>query len=176
MMEYQNNYTTQNDGAFGWEDEIQRESSFVPLPEGDYRFTIEKFDRARYNGGDKVPACNKAVVTFRIDAPDGSSMTLVENFLLHQKMEWKLSEFFASVGMKQKEERVRMQWTPQLIGKQGVCRIVINNYKDKDGNERSNNRIEKLYPSYDQPVLAPPVQPSAQYQQAATSAWKRGAF
>ena len=31
-----------------WNDEIEQESSFVLLPEGNYRFKVEKFDRARH--------------------------------------------------------------------------------------------------------------------------------
>lgn len=190
-MEYQNPYNSynqqaQNDGSFGWDDVIKEESSFTLLPEGNYRFTIKSFSKARYNGGDKIPACNKAIVTFDVFTPDGKSTELSENFLLHQKMEWKLSEFFASVGLKNKNEPVRMLWTPELIGKSGICKIIVHNYK-KDGEDRQINRIEKLYPSYDQPqISSQPVrpnpayaqQPAPQYQQPAPSqcGWTQGKF
>ena len=72
-------------------------------------------------------------------------------------MEWKLSEFFASVGLKRKDEPVRMIWTPELIGKQGVCKVIVHTYK-KDGEDRQTNRIDKLYPSYDQPQIMRPAQ------------------
>lgn len=58
----------------GWDDEIQQESSFILLPEGDYRFTVEKFDRARHAGSANIPPCNKAIVHFRVFSPDGSSV------------------------------------------------------------------------------------------------------
>ena len=46
---------------FGWDDEIQRDDSpFQVLPEGDYNFTVKKFERARHSGSEKIPACNKA--------------------------------------------------------------------------------------------------------------------
>lgn len=176
-MDYQNNYANpynsyqqqaQGNGVLGWDDEIKEESSYVLLPEGDYRFTIKKFDKGRYDGGEKIPACPKAIVTFTVYAPDGRSTDLQENFLLHNKMEWKLSEFFASVGLKKKNEPVRMAWTPELIGKSGICKIVVHNYK-KDGEDRQTNRIDKLYPSYDQPSMPPPAQ---QYQQ--TQPWQQG--
>ena len=71
------NYNTTAQGhELGWEDEIQQESSFILLPEGDYRFTVEKFDRARHNGSDKIPPCNKAILHFRVFSPDGSSVLL----------------------------------------------------------------------------------------------------
>ena len=48
----------------GWEDVIEKENQFIILPEGDYDFTVESFDRARHNGSEKVPACNKAYISF----------------------------------------------------------------------------------------------------------------
>lgn len=177
-MDYQdqnpyNSYSqqAQNNGAFGWDDEIKEESSFTLLPEGNYIFAIKKFEKARYDGGSKIPACPKAIVTFTVTAPDGSSVELTENFLLHQKMEWKLSEFFASVGLKKKGEPVRMLWSPELIGKQGVCKLIVHSYK-KDGEDRQINRIDKLYPSYDQPVITPP----AQNPQPPQGGWTQGKF
>lgn len=185
MDNYSNPYNSyqqqaQDSGVLGWDDEIREESSFTLLPEGDYRFTIKKFDKGRYEGGAKIPACPKAIVTFTVYAPDGSSTELQENFLLHKKMEWKLSEFFASVGMKRKDEPVRMLWTPELIGKTGVCKVIVHTYQ-KDGEDRQTNRIDKLYPSYEQPALPPPVQ--QQYQQPQQpqyappqQSWNQGKF
>ena len=166
-MDYQNpynsNYNQQPQSEeLGWDDEIKEENSFVLLPEGDYPFSVKKFEKGRYAGGDKMQACNKVSVTFTIYAPDGKTTDITENYYLLRRMEWKLSEFFASIGMKKKEETVKMCWTPQIIGKQGVCKIVVHKYK-KDNEERQTNRIDKLYPSYAQPATAPPVQ--SQYQQ-----------
>lgn len=160
---YQNAYpqtpAPQNDGALGWEDEIQQESSFTLLPEGDYYFTVAKIDKARHEGSAKISACPKAIVQFTVEAPDGTATTVTENFLLHQKMEWKLSQFFAAIGMKQKGEKLRMNWSPALIGKRGICKIIVHEYTGNDGQTHKTNRIEKLYPSYEQPVMQPSVRP-----------------
>lgn len=165
---YQNQYNQQmpqTDGALGWGDQITQENQFVLLPAGDYRFEIKKFERGNFEGSEKISACPKAIITFEVTAPDGSSATLTENYLLHTKMEWKLSEFFAAIGMKQKGQPAVMQWSQDLIGKTGVCKVIVHKYK-KDGEDRETNRIDKLYPSYDQPVLPPPQQiaPPPQYQ------------
>lgn len=186
---YQQNAAPQNDGVYDWDSTIQQESSFVLLPAGDYRFTIEKFERARYNGGDKIPPCPKAIVTFRVHAPDGTSTLITENYLLHQKLEGKLSEFFASIGLKKKGEPMRMLWTPELMGKSGVCKVYVDNYKGNDGQDKQSNKIKMLYPAYDQPALAPPVQqqyappvqqqtaPPAQQQYAQPARnWTPGSF
>lgn len=168
---YQNNYQQnqgynqpESDGAFGWDDEIEKEDAFTLLPEGDYWFKIMKVDKGRYDGGDKISACPKAIVEFAVMSPDGNTVKLTENFLLHQKMEWKLSQFFASIGMKQKGEKLKMNWSPAIIGKTGVCKVIVHTYT-KNGSERQTNRIDTLYPSYDQPTLPPPAQAQQTYSQ-----------
>ena len=50
-----------------WNDEIEKDSDFTLLPEGDYDFTVESFERGRHPGSDKLPACNKAILKLRID-------------------------------------------------------------------------------------------------------------
>ena len=39
-----------------WNDEIEKDSDFTLLPEGDYDFTVESFERGRHPGSDKLPA------------------------------------------------------------------------------------------------------------------------
>lgn len=177
---YQNNYQQnqgynqpESDGAFGWDDEIEKEDAFTLLPEGDYWFKIMKVDKGRYDGGEKISACPKAIVEFEVMSPDGNTVKLTENFLLHQKMEWKLSQFFASIGMKQKGEKLKMNWSPAIIGKTGICKVIVHTYT-KDGAERQTNRIDKLYPSYEQPNLPPPVQAQQTYQQPVYSQPQQG--
>ena len=160
---YQQNTAPANDGALGWDDEIEKDDAFTVLPEGDYWFRIMKVEKGYYDGSEKISACPKAIVEFEVTSPDGSKVTLTENFLLHQKLEWKLSQFFASIGMKQKDEKRRMNWSPAIIGKTGICKVIVHTYT-KDGSERQTNRIDKLYPSYDQPNLPPPAQAQNSYQ------------
>lgn len=150
-MDYQNNYAqTNNDGCFGWDDEIQKEDSFVLLPEGDYPFTVLKVERQRYNPkqGSKLPACNMAEVTFSVGGE-----TLTENFILHSKMEWKLSALYAAIGMKQKGEKVRMNW-PGIVGRSGFCRIVVEKYTKNDGSEGTSNKFGRFYAPWDENYAA----------------------
>ena len=153
---------SQNAGhELGWDDEIQEESSgLILLPEGDYRFTVEKVERARHLGSAKVPPCNKAIVTFRVFGNNGETAWITEQYLLYSDFEWKLSAFFASIGLKGKEEKVKMRWM-ESIGKSGVCKVCIENYHKKTDQAGENtgysNKIKKLYPSYDQPALSAPA-------------------
>ena len=38
------------DRELGWDDVIEKDSNFVTLPEGDYDFVIDHFERARHPG------------------------------------------------------------------------------------------------------------------------------
>ena len=170
---YQQNSAPMSDGAFGWDDEIENEDAFVLLPEGDYWFKIMKIDKGRYDGGPKISACPKAIVTLEIICPDGKTVTLTEQLLLHQNVEWKLSQFFASIGMKAKDEKVKMNWSPAIIGKTGICKIIVHKYT-KDGSDHETNRVDKFYPSYDQPNLPPPQQAQQTYSQPTYQAPPQG--
>ncbi|MCD8382282.1 MAG: DUF669 domain-containing protein [Clostridiales bacterium] len=166
-MEYQSNNGYQqpaNDGCLGWDDEIQREDSYTLLDEGDYAFTVTKVERARYNPkpGGKIPACNQATVSFQV-GPTGEVMT--ENFLLHTRMEWKISALYAAIGMKQQGERVRMNW-PAVIGRSGYCHVTVREYKKDDGSTGKSNSISKYYAPWDPEyanLQAAQQQPTQQY-------------
>lgn len=162
----ENNYT------YDWDSEINNESSeFVLLPEGDYDFTVEKFERGTFDGSDKLPSCKKAIVTFTIwGAEDKISIT--ENFLLCSKLEWKLSSLFLSVGMKKHGEPLRMNWTG-LVGQKGRCHVFAETGKNSD---KLFNRIKKFY-AYDEDVqtIKPASQP-VQYNTTSSSGWQAGKF
>lgn len=164
---------------YGWEDEISDEGSeFVLLPEGDYDFTVSKIERGRHPGSEKLPACNKAIVTLTVWGQD-DCIDITENFMLCNKMEWKLSQFFLALGMKKHGEPLRMNWTG-AVGKKGKCHVYVDNYKNKNGEDRQSNKIKKYY-AYDEQVQT--VQPNTQQtyntqyaQPAAAPTWKAGTF
>jgi hypothetical protein len=173
----QNNYQqpAQNGNALGWDDDFEaQESSFVLLPEGDYAFEITKLEKARHSGSEKVPPCNKAIVTFCVHAQQGDTY-ITENYLLID-LDWarrKMTEFFSAIGFAEKGgQRVRMHWGNDLIGRRGVCHVAPRKYKNNDGDERETNDLKKLYPIWNQPNLepiAPPqntgyMQPNQGYQ------------
>lgn len=128
--------------VLGWDDEISKESQFLLLPEGDYPFTITHYEKGYHNGSEKIPACPMAIVFFSVSGKDGTA-ELRQQFYLHTKMEWKLSELFMSVGLKKKGEPLRMQWD-KLPGLSGKCKVT-----QKPGTQDPSkifNQIDKLYP------------------------------
>ena len=129
---------------FGWDDEIQSDAQeFVLLPEGDYNATIEKVDRGRSKGEGKLPPCNMAIVYFTVYGDHGEEVSLRENYILHERMEWKLSELFRGTGLKKEGEKIRMNWGA-LLGK--TVRAHITQEPGLKDPSKMFNRIEKLYP------------------------------
>lgn len=154
---------------YGWDDEISDEGEkFTPLPEGDYDFTVSNIERARHGGSEKMPPCNMAKVTVTVWGVD-KKVEITENLFLCNKMEWKLSQFFLSIGLKKHGEPLKMNWGAAQ-GKTGKCRIYIDNYKKKDGSNGQSNKIRKFY-AYDEDVttLSPKTNtaPQQTYQQPA---------
>lgn len=131
--------------AFGWDDEIEKDGSdFILLPEGDYEFTVESFERARHNGSEKLPPCNKAILKLRIETPEGVAL-VTHNLFLHTKTEGMISAFFTAIGQKKKGEKIKMNWNA-VIGAKGKCKICIHEWTGDDGETRQGNQVKKFYP------------------------------
>lgn len=131
------------DRELNWDDEIFNDSNFVELPEGDYDFTIDHYERGRSQGSDKIPPSNMAIVFFNVRSADGQEATIKENYILHSKLEWKLSELFCGVGLKKKGEKLRMNWNA-LPGLSGRAQISLD--PDKKDPTKKYNHIKKIYP------------------------------
>lgn len=172
----------ENNEVLDWDDEISEEGSeFIVVPEGDYKFTVTKFERGNYepSATSKIPACKMAIVTFTIQAPEGD-ITIKENFQLCKKMEWKLSSLFLSIGLKKHDEPLRMNWQA-ITGCTGYCHVYVDNYTKKDGSSGQSNKIKKLYAYDEQPKdlrAATTVQTAAYTPQYAANntGWKPGSF
>ena len=174
MTEQYNNFERE----FGWDDVIQQDQEFVLLPEGLYEFTVTGFERARHtpSGNGKLPACNKAIVSIEVVAPQGT-VTMKHNLFLHSSTEGMLSAFFGSIGQKKKGEPLKMDWNT-IIGTRGVCKLFIDTYKGNQLNKiKSMLYPEDVNPEY---VLNRTQQPVQQFQQQVaqqpTQQWTGGAF
>lgn len=151
---------------FGWDDEIQNDGSpFQVLPEGDYRFTVKKFERARHSGSEKVPACNKAILTITVFNSEASG-EVQTNLFLHSKFEWKLCQFFVAIGQRKHGEVMRMNWGA-VPGSGGVCHVGIRKWSGNDGKERESNEITEFY----DPESAPQVEATQPHTQTTAQGW-----
>lgn len=129
----------------GWDDEIEKDGGdFILLPDGDYDFIVESFERGRHPGSEKLPPCNKAMLKIRIDSEEGAAV-ISHNLFLHTKTEGMISAFFSSIGQKKKGEKVKMNWNA-VIGATGRCKVVVRKWTGDDKEERQSNDIKKFYP------------------------------
>lgn len=150
----------------GWEDEIEKDGGdFILLPEGDYDFTVTKFERARFQGSQKMPACNQAKIELTVHSPQHGDVVVFHNLYLHTKTEGLLSNFFAGIGQKKKGERLRMNWNA-VIGAKGRLKLIVNHFKGKDGSDKTNNQVGKFY-SPEELNGQQGQAPAKQYQQPA---------
>ncbi len=160
------------EGALSWDSPIEKESNFVLLPPGEYPFTVKKMERATYQ-----PSPNSSIrdVSPKADLEilvrgNGEETTVLENLILHSKMEWKLSQFFIAIGQKKSGEPLNPNWG-MVPGATGMCKVIIDKYTTKNGAEREVNRIDEFLqptaqtqPTYQQPNV--PVQQPATTQNA----------
>lgn len=127
----------------GWDDEIEKESDFVLLPEGDYNFTVSAFERGRHEGSEKLPPCNKAIISLHIESNEVNT-TIKHNLFLHTKTEGMLSAFFCAIGQKKHGEKLKMNWTA-VVGAKGRCKVGIRNWTSKNNELMQSNEIKKFY-------------------------------
>lgn len=133
-----------NDMLMDWDDAIENDGQeFVILPEGDYNFTVTDFERGRFPGSAKIPACNKATLTLQVNTADGIA-AIKTDLILYRSLEWRISAFFRCIGQKKHGERLVMNWNT-VVGSRGRAHFKPRNYTDRDGNERQANDVDKFY-------------------------------
>lgn len=125
---------TEVEAELDWDSEIEKDAgNFVLLPDGEYDYEVVGFERARYNGGEKLPPCNQAKLKIQITSPEGIT-TINHNLFLHSKCEGVLSSFFCSIGQKKHGEKLKMDWS-KVIGSKGRAKVATKIYNEKTYNE-----------------------------------------
>jgi len=94
--------------AMEYDGVIDTDDQFVILKKGTYAFKVTSVKKARHDGtGGINVVCPKVFVEVEFVQ---SGATSREQFFLVQKMKWKLSEFFRSIGLKKHGEPLKMDW------------------------------------------------------------------
>lgn len=149
-----------------WDDEIEHDSGeWVLLPEGEYPFTVKGFERKRFAGSAKLPPCNSAELTIEIDGGNAGTTTIKHTLFLHTKTEGLLCAFFTAIGQRKPGEKLRMNW-PTVIDSKGRCKVIVDNWTNKDGEPRQNNKIKNFVEPQESTAATPP----------AASGWEAGRF
>lgn len=142
-------YNEQNNMCMDWNDAIESDGQeFVILEEGDYNFEVVEFERGRYPGSAKIPACNKASLTLAVITAEGKRATVKFDLILYRSLEWKISQFFRSIGQKKHGERLVMDWN-KVLGSKGRAHFKPRTYTTNEGEERKANDVVNFY-DYDE--------------------------
>lgn len=138
---------SEQDRVFSWDDVITKdESEFTLIPEGEYDYTVERVERSDYAGGNKIPPCPKATIHIQVYDKDGDMIGKTsENLFLHSKQEWKLSEFFRSIGQKKHGEPLVMNWN-EVPASSGRCKITVRKFEKQNGGTGESNNVTFLDP------------------------------
>jgi hypothetical protein len=126
-----------------WNDSIEEDGQeYILLPDGEYNFTVTNFERGRFPGGPKVPACNKSTITVQVDTKDGIA-TVKFDLLLYRALEWRISSFFRCIGQKKHGEKLTMDWN-KVIGSKGRAHFKQRAYTNNQGEEKFTNDIHRF--------------------------------
>lgn len=140
-MEQYNNQNMERE--LGWEDEIVNDGQeYIDIPDGEYDFLVESIDLGRFQGSAKIPSCKQVKITLVIEVPGIGPASISTNLILHSILEWKVSEFFASIGLKQKGTPFKMRWNIQ--GAKGRCKI---SHRMHDG--KTYNDVKRFIPMWE---------------------------
>ena len=126
-----------------WNDAIVEDGQeFITLEEGDYNFTVTAFERGRFPGSTKIPACNKATITVAVDTPEGRASVRVD-LILYRTLEWRISAFFRCIGQKKHGERLVMDWN-KVVGSRGRAHFKPRTYTNSYGEEKTANDVDRF--------------------------------
>ena len=144
----------------GWDDTIQEDGQeLILLDEGDYNFIVTNFERGRFPGGQKIPACNKATITVQIETDKGLSVIKFD-LLLYRSVEWRISSFFRCIRQKKHGEKLTMNWHT-VIGSVGRAHVTQRKYTNNYGEEKTVNDIGRFIdydPKFFNEMLGAPVE------------------
>lgn len=136
-------YVKNNDVALDWDDVIEDDGQeFIILPEGDYEFEVVGFERADFKGSSKMSPGNKVILSLQVTTDKGIANVRTD-LIMNRVMEWRISAFFRSIGLKKHGEKLKMDWSRVLQAK-GRARFKPRTYMD-NGTERQVNDLVRFY-------------------------------
>lgn len=146
------------------------------LPEGFYPFRVERMERERYQGSQKMPQCPMAKLTLAVAGTDGRETAVQQRLYITRNQLWKVSRFMESVGRgRNADGKVIIDWGG-IEGTGGFVKLKVRSYTGRDGQERQTNDVEwfvkpeeqqEAWESYDAACRAAAAQAAPAQQQAA---------
>lgn len=114
------------------------EYNFSALPPGNYDFEVISHEKTFSKN-------NNPMVNLVLRLTDGNNEGYARTQLtLVKSAEWKLSQFFRSIGLKKHGERIQMNWD-KVDGAKGRLKNKNRTFKGRDGDEVAVNDIDRFY-------------------------------
>ena len=131
------------DEALGWDDEAQASSGeYTVLAPGEYTYRVDRFERQRFGGSDKMAACPMALLTLSCANAQGAQGALQVRLYLSRRQAWKLTQFFKSCRLIDPGiadgTSYQMPWG-QVVG--AVGKVVVSN---REYNGKTYNDVERF--------------------------------
>lgn len=110
-----------------WDSEVTTDDPvFEMISEGEHPFIVANFEKSRSKAGAPM-----AVVTLAVFEDKNTSFEVKEFLPLMKKMEWKISRFFISLGLKEKgDDHYKPEWD-RIRNQSGILRIKHEEYNGK---------------------------------------------
>lgn len=123
----------------GWDDEITvADGEFTVLEPGKYTYRVDRFERGRYEGGEKMGPCPVAKLTLACANSSGAEASVTVNLYLNRRQMWKITQFFKSCALISptlpEGTAYAMPWN-QVVGAVGSCSIRNREYNGRTYNE-----------------------------------------
>lgn len=128
------------DEVFGWDDEVDATATapeYVVLEPGLYSFTVQKFERKRFNGSAKMPPC--AMAELQLQCTNGKQIgNVFVRLYLCRSQAWKINELFKCCSLLDEEDdgltNTHYPWD-KVVGARGVVKIKQREYNGKTYND-----------------------------------------
>ena len=139
-----NNFNETLSTNLDWDSQIENVAKQIMLEDGTYQFEVTELERSRYEGSERIPSCNMAVITLKITTSEGEAF-LKDRLLLTSALKWKLASFFRSISPEPLGETFIMHWD-KVVGSKGKLDLKSEEYTGKDGNKHTAKRISYCDP------------------------------
>jgi len=129
-----------NNGIIDWDGSIDNDGEPLELlPDGDeVTLVVKEVERGHSKDGTKP----QVRIRFLAVSVNGHGQTSVTDYIqMTRKSEWKLSEFFRSLGLRKHGERMRLRW--DLEGMTARATVTVDSFTGRDGDTRMSNKIKK---------------------------------
>ena len=132
------------------------------LPEGFYPFRVERMERERYQGSQKMPQCPMAKLTLSVTGADGRDTTVQQRLYITRNQLWKVSRFMEAVGRgRNGAGKVIIDWGG-IEGTGGFVKLKVRSYTGRDGQPRCETiLVAEGFSFCGPPPQAQPRQPAA---------------